>query len=72
MCVGEDGCVGVQILLCVYVCVCVCVCVHVRVCFFPCHTRKGALMPYILYVEHTMGEVQATMEAHEYVVTLSC
>ena len=39
----------------------VCVCVHVRVCFFPCHTRKGALMLYILYVEHTTGEVEATM-----------
>ena len=38
-----------------------CVCVHVRVCFFLCHTRKGALMLYILYVEHTMGEVEATM-----------
>ena len=55
MCVGGDGCVGVPISLCV------CVRVHVRVCFFPFHTRKGALMLYILYVEHSMGEVQATM-----------
>ena len=46
---------------CQYHSVCVCVCVHVRVCFFPCHTRKGALMLYILYVEHTMGEVEVTM-----------
>ena len=41
--------------------VCVCVCAHVLVCFFPCHTRKGALLLYILYVEHTMGEVEVTM-----------
>ena len=46
----------------IIVCVCVRVCVHVCLCFFPCHTRKGALMLYILYVEHTMGEVEATME----------
>ena len=39
----------------------VCVCVHVRVCFFPCLTRKDASMRYILYVEHTVGEVEATM-----------
>ena len=59
MCVGGNGCVGVPISLCV--CVCVCVCVHVRVRLFPCHTRKSALMLYILYVEHTMGEVEVTM-----------
>ena len=40
---------------------CVCACVHVRVCFFPCYATKGALMLYILNVEHTMGEVEATM-----------
>ena len=55
MCVGGDGCVRVPISLCV------CVCVHVCVCFFPCHATKGALMLCILYVEHTMGEVEATM-----------
>ena len=55
MCVGGDGCVGVPISLCV------CVCVHVHVGLFPCHTRQRALMLYLLYVEHTMGEVEATM-----------
>ena len=55
MCVGGDGCVGVPTSLSV----CVCVCVHVHL--LPCHTRKGALMLYILYVEHIMGEVEATM-----------
>ena len=55
MCVGGDGFVGVPISLCV------CVCVHVRVCLFPRHTRKGALMLYVVYIEHTMGEVEATM-----------
>ena len=55
MCVGGDGCVGVPISLCV------CLCVHVRACLLPCHTRKGALMLYILYVEHTLGEIEATM-----------
>ena len=53
MCVGGDGYVGVPISLCV--------CVHVLVCFFPCHTRKGAWMLYTLCVEHTMVEVEATM-----------
>ena len=47
--------------VCVRVCVCLCMCVCVCVCFFACHTRKGARMLYIVYVEHTMGEVEATM-----------
>ena len=55
MCVRGDGCVGVPISLCV------CVCVHVHWCFFPCHTRKGASMRCVLYLERTMGEVEATM-----------
>ena len=63
MCVGRDGCVAVPISLCMSLTLtwCVSECVHVRVCLFPCHRRKGALMLYILYVEHTMGEVEATM-----------
>ena len=40
--------------LCVCVCMCELVSSHV-------HTRKGALILYILHVEHTMGEVEATM-----------
>ena len=41
---------------------CVCVCVHVCVCvFLPCHTRKGALMLHILYVQNAVEEVEATM-----------
>ena len=57
-------CGGANIIVCVCGCGCVCVCVHVRVCLFACHTRKRALMLYILYVEHTMGEVEATMGRH--------
>ena len=40
----------------------VCVCVRARACFFPFHTRKGALMLYTLYVEPTMGHLEAPMK----------
>ena len=46
---------------CANIIVCVCVCMCVCVCLFPCHTKKGALMRYILYVEHIMGGGQPTM-----------
>ena len=36
------------------------VCVRAR--FFPFHTRKGALMLYILYVEPTMGHLGVPMK----------
>ena len=59
MCVGRVGCGGGADLI---VCVCVCVCVCVRVCFFPLHTRRSALMLYSLYVEPTMGHLEAPMK----------
>ena len=40
----------------------VCVCACVRACFFLFHTRKGALMLYALYVEPTMGHLEAPMK----------
>ena len=55
MCVAKFGCVGG----CRPHCVCVYVCVCVSACFFPFHTRKGALMLYILYLEPTMGHLEA-------------
>ena len=60
MCVGGVGCVGGCQPHCVCVCVYVCVCV--RACFFPFHTRKGALMLYTLYVEPTIGHLEAPMK----------
>ena len=59
MCVGGVGCVcggGADLI------VCVCVCVCVRACFFPFHTRKGALTLYTLYVEPIMGHLEAPMK----------
>ena len=50
---GGIGCVGG----CRPHCLCVCVCV--RACF---HTRTGALMLYILYVEPTMGHLEAPLK----------
>ena len=38
------------------------VCVCVRACFFPFHTRKGALMLYTLYVEPNMGRLEVPMK----------
>ena len=58
MCVGGLGVWGGCRPHCLCVCVCVCVCV----CFFPFHTRKGALMLYTLYVEPTMGHLEAPMK----------
>ena len=55
---GLGVCGGADLI----VCVCLCVCVCVRACFFPCHTRKGALMLYTLYVELTMGHLVAPMK----------
>ena len=48
---------GADLIVCVRVCVCVCACV-----FLPFHTRKGALMLYTLYVEPTMGHLEAPMK----------
>ena len=61
---GADLIVCVCVCVCVYVYVCVCVCVRacVRARFFPFHTRKGALMFYNLYVEPTMGHLEAPMK----------
>ena len=58
MCVAGVRCVGG----CGPHCLCVCVCVCVRACFFPFHTRKGALMLYTLYVDPTMGHLEAPMK----------
>ena len=51
MCGRGRVCGGANIL--VRACVCACACVLLPV--------PGALMLYILYVEHTLGEVKATM-----------
>ena len=55
MCGRGWVCEGANIIVSLFVCV------HLCVFLFPCHTRKGALMLYTLYVEHTMGEVEAIM-----------
>ena len=49
-------CGHANIIVCVCVCACVCVCV-----FLPCHTRKGALMLHILYVQNAVEEAEATI-----------
>ena len=59
---GVWGGADLIVCVCVCMCVCVCVCVCVRACFFPFHTRKGALMLYTLYVEPTMGHLEAPMK----------
>ena len=53
---------GADLIVCLCVCVCICVCVCVCARFFPFHTRKGALMLYALYVEPTMGHLEAPMK----------
>ena len=61
---------GADLIVCACVCVCVCVCMSVCVCVCACvrarslpfHTRKGALMLYTLYVEPTMGHLEAPMK----------
>ena len=47
MCGRGRVCGGANIIVFVYV--------HVRLCLFPCHTRKGAFMLNILNLEHTRG-----------------
>ena len=60
MCVGRVGCVGGGADLIVFLCLCVCECVRARC--FPFHTRKRALMLYMLYAQPTMGHLQAPMK----------
>ena len=64
VCGGVPTSFFVRVCVCVYVCVCVCVCVFVcvRARSFLFHTRKGALMLYTLYVQPTMGHLEAPMK----------